>query len=99
MQSKVKTVAAYLAELPPDRRAAIEKVRDVILKNLPNGFKEGMQYGMIGYCVPLDLYPKGYLGQKNVPLPYAALASQKNHMAIYLMTIYGDSEAAFRRRI
>ena len=49
-----------------------------------------MQYGMIGYVVPLKRYPKGYLGDKKTPLPYAALASQKHHMAVYLMNIYGN---------
>lgn len=92
MQSKAKTVKEYLAELPEDRRRAIESVRRVIRKNLPRGYKEIMQYGMIGYVVPLSLYPEGYLGDKKTPLPYAGLASQKNNMAVYLMNIYGDEK-------
>lgn len=68
-------------------------VRKTILKHLPKGYEERMQYGMIGYSVPLKRYPAGYLGQKDVPLPYAALASQKNYMSIYLMNIYGDKKA------
>jgi hypothetical protein len=87
VQSKAKTVAEYLASLPPERRSAIEAVRRIILKNLPRGFKEGMQFGMIGYCVPLSRYPNTYNGQ---PLPLAALASQKNYMSVYLMSVYGD---------
>jgi hypothetical protein len=92
MQSKAKTVAEYLKSLPPDRRAAIEAVRKVILKNLPKGFKETMQYGMIGYVVPHSLYPPGYHCDPKQPLPFACLASQKNHMALYLMTVYGNNE-------
>ena len=93
MQSNAKTVQEYLSELSPDRRAVIEAVRNVILKNLPEVYKETMQYGMIGYVVPLERYPAGYLGKADVPLPYAALASQKNYMSLYLMNIYGDKEA------
>jgi hypothetical protein len=92
MQSKAKTVKAYLAELPSDRREAISAVRAVILKNLPKGYEEGMQYGMIGYFVPHSVYPPGYHCDPQQPLPFASLASQKNHMAIYMMTLYSDGE-------
>ena len=92
MQSKAATVTEYLARLPADRRKAIEAVRRVIQKNLPKRYKEAMQYGMIGYSVPLQMYPAGYLGDKKTPLPYAGLASQKNHMAVYLMNVYGNKE-------
>ena len=92
MQSKATTVAEYLAELPPDRRAAISKVRAVIRKHLPKGYAEGMQFGMIGYFVPLKTYPDGYLHDPTEPLHYAALASQKHHMAVYLSNIYSDKE-------
>jgi hypothetical protein len=93
MQSNAKTVEEYLLELPEDRRQAIETVRNVILENLPKGFEETMQYGMISYVVPLSIYPDGYLGKKDTLLPYASLASQKNHMAVYLMNIYTDKES------
>lgn len=92
MQSKATTVAQYLKELPDDRREAISAVRDVILKNLPKGFEEGMQYGMIGYFVPHALYPNGYHCNPKEPLPFANLASQKNHMALYTMTVYGNPD-------
>lgn len=92
MKSKATTVKQYLAELPPDRRAAIEAVRKIILKHLPKGYKEGMQWGMISYYVPLELYPAGYGENKNVPLPYVALASQKNYMALYLTNVYADGK-------
>ncbi len=99
MQSKAKTAVEYLNSLPKDRRIALETVRNVIFKNLPEGYEEVMQYGMIAYIVPLSLYPMGYLGNKDVPLTYVGLASQKNHMALYLTNIYGDktSESWFKR--
>jgi hypothetical protein len=90
--SKSTTVAEYLASLPEDRRAAIEVVRKVIRKNLDKGFEEGMQYGMIGYYVPHKLYPPGYHCDPKQPLPFGGLASQKNHMSMYLMCIYGNRE-------
>lgn len=90
MQSKATTVEEYLKQLPEDRRAAISKVRSVIRKNLPKGVAEGMQYGMIGYFIPHKLYPPGYHCDPKQPLPFAALASQKNYMSIYLCSIYQD---------
>jgi hypothetical protein len=92
MQSKAATVEQYLAELPEDRREALEAIRKVILKNLPKGYEEGMQYGMIGYYVPHSIYPAGYHCDPKQPLPFASLASQKNHMSFYGMCIYGDDE-------
>jgi hypothetical protein len=91
MQSKATTVAQYLAELPEDRRKAIEAVRQVVLKNLDKDYEEGIQYGMIGYFVPHRVYPAGYHCDPKQPLPFAALASQKNHMSLYLMCVYGQS--------
>ena len=91
MQSKAPTVEAYLQSLPADRRSAINAVRDVILANLPRGYEEHMCYGMIGYVVPHSLYPAGYHCDPKLPLMLASLASQKNHMALYLMCCYGDS--------
>jgi hypothetical protein len=93
MQSKATTVAEYLAELPADRRVAIEAVRKVILKNLDSGFEEGMQYGMIGYFVPHRIYPPGYHCDPKQGLSYAGLASQKQHMSIYIMCLYASSGA------
>ena len=92
MQSKATTVAAYLASLPPDRRAAISAVRAVILKNLDKGYEEGMQYGGIGYYVPHRVFPAGYHCDPKQPLPFAGLASQKNHMSVGLMCHYGGGE-------
>lgn len=100
MRSTATTVAAYLASLPADRREAISAVRKVILDNLDKDYQEGVQYGMIGYCVPHRVYPPGYHCDPKQPLPFAGLASQKNHMAVYLMCVYGskDAEKAFRTR-
>ena len=92
MVSNATTVQQYLDEMPDDRRAAIETVRKEILKNLPNGYEEGMQYGMIGYFVPHSIYPAGYHCDKTQPLPFMHLASQKNHMAVYTFCIYGSPE-------
>ncbi len=88
MQSKAPSVAAYLQSLPADRRDALSSVRSVILENLDPGYEEGMQYGMIGYYVPLTIYPNGYRCDPKQPLPFAALASQKHYMSLYLMSVY-----------
>jgi hypothetical protein len=88
MQSKATTVDAYLAKLPEDRRAAISAVREVILANLDRDYEEGMQYGMIGYYVPHRVFAAGYHCDPKQPLPFAGLASQKNHMSLYLMGVY-----------
>jgi len=95
MPTAAKSVTGYLASLPADRRAAISAVRDVICKNLDKDYEEGIQYGMIGYYVPHRLFPAGYHTDPKQPLPFAALASQKNHMALYLMGVYcGCGEGA-----
>ena len=85
VRSNAVSVEDYLAELPEARRTALETVRRTILGNLPAGYEEAMNWGMITYQVPLERYPDTYNGQ---PLMYAALASQKNHMAVYLTGIY-----------
>ena len=94
MPSQVDAVEKYLAELPEDRRETVGAVRAVVLKNLPKGYEEGMQWGMIGYYVPHSIYPDGYHCQPDEPLPVASLASQKNHMAFYGLGLYIDEEQA-----
>ena len=97
MQSKATTVEQYLKELPEDRRAALSAIRSMILKNLDKDFEEGIQYGMIGYYVPHRFFPDGYHCDPKQPLPFVSVASQKNHMAVYLMCIYiGQTEDQFR---
>jgi uncharacterized protein YdhG (YjbR/CyaY superfamily) len=90
MTSSAKTPAEYLASLPEDRRKALAAVRKTMRAHLPKGYTETMQYGMPSFVVPLKTYPEGYLGKKDVPLPFAAYASQKNHLAVYLLNVYGD---------
>jgi hypothetical protein len=92
MRSNAKTVPEYLNSLPKDRRHIIEGLRNIIVQNLPAGYEETMQYGLIEYAVPLKRYPRGYLGDRKTPLPCAALASQKNYLSLYLMSIYGDRD-------
>jgi hypothetical protein len=95
MAANPASIAEYLALLPSDRRAALETVRAEILKNLDKDFEEGMQYRMIGYYVPHRIYPPGYHCDPKQPLPFAALASQKNYMSLYLMCLYScDDEGS-----
>jgi hypothetical protein len=97
MKSQATTVEEYLEQLPADRREPMMAVRKVILKHLPKGYEEVLQYGMLGYVVPLSSFPTGYLNRKNEPIAYVCLASQKNYMSIYMMTVYGDEEGEFRK--
>jgi|TARA_B100001105_G_C22021965_1_gene286113 uncharacterized protein YdhG (YjbR/CyaY superfamily) len=85
MHSKAITVEQYLNELPNDRKEAMSIVRQTIVENLPDGYNEVMNWGMITYEVPLETYPNTYNGK---PLMYAALASQKNYMSVYLTGCY-----------
>ncbi len=85
MRSDATTVDQYLGELPDDRREAIETVRDLVVENLPDGYKEWMNWGMIVYSVPLETYPDTYNDQ---PLMYAALANQKSYMSLYLTAVW-----------
>jgi uncharacterized protein YdhG (YjbR/CyaY superfamily) len=90
MTEKPTTVEEYLAEQSLERREALAEVRRVILENLPEGYAEVMQYGMISYVIPLARYSKTYNKQ---PLAYISLAAQKNYMSIYLMGVYSDPES------
>lgn len=93
MNSDASTIQEYLSELPLDRKEMVEEVRQVILDHLPEGYEETMNWGMITYQVPLETYPDTYNGK---PLMYAALASQKNHVSLYLIGIYIDEDARQR---
>ena len=90
MTSDAKTPEEYINALPADRKEAIAKLRNTILKNLPKGFSETMGYGMIGYVVPHTLYPAGYHCDPKLPLPFMSIASQKNFVAVYHMGIYAN---------
>jgi uncharacterized protein YdhG (YjbR/CyaY superfamily) len=87
---KASTPDQYIEMLPEERRELIQNLRETIRKNLPSGFEEEISYGMIGYVVPKTLYPKGYHANPEVPLPFIHIASQKNHIAIYHMGMYGQ---------
>lgn len=91
--SKAATVAQYLADLPADRRAEIEEVRDLVNAALPAGYREGMGFGMIGWVIPLEDYPDTYNKQ---PLAYAGLAAQKNYNSLYLNCVYASKERSER---
>ena len=93
MQSKATTVEAYLKELPPDRREAIEAVRKVFLDNIDQDIEEGIHYGMISYFIPHRVFPAGYHCDPRMPVGYGGIASQKQHMSLYLMSVYGDGAA------
>lgn len=90
MTSKANTVAQYISESPDDRKVALEKLRKVILDNLPDGFQECISYGMIGYVVPHSIYPKGYHCSPELPLPFMSFASQKNSINFYHMGLYAN---------
>jgi len=89
MQSDAKSIDQYVNKLPTERQESLKKVRKVILDHLPEGYEEVMNWGMITYQVPLEVYLDTY---NKKPLMYAALASQKNHMAVYLSAIYTDEQ-------
>jgi uncharacterized protein YdhG (YjbR/CyaY superfamily) len=93
VSSKAATPEAYIAELPPERRELISRVRDLVNANLPDGYVERMSWGMIGWELPLERYPNTYNGQ---PLVYAGLAAQKNHNALYLNCVYASEERTQR---
>jgi hypothetical protein len=90
MQSKATTIARYLKELPADRRAIVAAVREVVRANLDPDFEEGMGYGMISWHVPHRIFPAGYHCDPQMPLPFAGLASQKNYLSLYLMSVYAE---------
>jgi hypothetical protein len=85
VSSAARTVEEYLASLPEERRQVVTTIRDTVRKHLPDGYAEGMNYGMICYHIPLERYPGTYNGQ---PLCYASLAAQKNHYSLYLLGAY-----------
>ena len=85
VSSQASSVEQYLAELEPSRRHEIQTVRTWLLERLPEGLEEQMNWGMISYQVPLSRFPNTYNDQ---PLLFAALASQKHKISLYLMSIY-----------
>ena len=92
MQSTAATPSAYIESLPEDRKAVIKELRKIIRKNLPDGFKEVMMYGMLGYVVPHSVYPNGYHVDPKLPLPFLSVASQKNFVAVYSAGLYANPQ-------
>ena|SRR5688500_10442348 len=92
MQYTAPNALEYLAEIPADRKPVIEKLRNIILENLPDGFEETMGSGMLNYVVPHSIFPAGYHCNPKDPLPFLGLASQKNFIALYHMGIYSKPE-------
>jgi len=92
MQSKALTPQEYLSNLPEDRKEVMQKLRNSIIKNIPQGFEEVMSYGMLGFVVPHTIYPDGYHCDPKLPLPFMNLASQKNFIALYHMGIYANEQ-------
>jgi len=89
---KSETIENYISQLPEERRVAIEKLRNVILENLPEGFSETISYGMISFVAPHSIYPDGYHCNPKEPLPFISMASKKNFIALYHMGLYADDK-------
>lgn len=92
MRIDANSPESYIAQLPEERKVVFERLRALILENLPEGFNEEMSYGMIGYVVPHSIYPNGYHVTPKLPLPFVNIASQKNYVAIYHSGIYASEE-------
>jgi hypothetical protein len=87
------TVTSFLAGLPAERRAEVERVRDAVRRSLPVGYEEVISKKMLVYQVPLERYADTYNGH---PLWYVALASEKSYLSLHLMPVYGDRALAER---
>lgn len=92
MKIEANTVGEYLQAIPEERKDSFNKLRDIIVKNIPQGFEECLSYGMIGYVVPHSTYPSGYHVNPSLPLPFVNIASQKNFIAFYHSGIYAIPE-------
>ncbi|MBW2938525.1 DUF1801 domain-containing protein [Aureisphaera sp. CAU 1614] len=92
MQYKANTPEEYIAQIPEERKEPIKKLQQIIKENLPKGFEEQIQYGMIGYVVPHSIYPDGYHCTPDTPLPFMSIASQKNFIAVYSSGLYAKKE-------
>ncbi|MBT3180119.1 MAG: DUF1801 domain-containing protein [Candidatus Marinimicrobia bacterium] len=90
MKYKASTPEDYIAQIPEDRKAVMQKLREIIINNLPPGFEEGISYGMIGYYVPHSTYPDGYHCTPELPLPFMNIASQKHSINLYHSGMYAD---------
>lgn len=87
-----ESIKAFLNSVPEERRDKVNKLHKVIESSLPSGFDVHASNGMLNYVVSLSRYPKGYHATKGGPLPFILIASQKNHIALYHMGLYGSPE-------
>lgn len=92
MQIKAGSVEEYLAKVPEERKGEFARLRKTIIENLPSGFKECINYGMVGYVIPKSIYPSGYHCDPSLPLPFMSIANQKNFLALYHSGIYADEK-------
>ena len=92
MRIEADHVADYLSKVPEERKTAMQRLYETVKENLPEGFEEGVSYGMMGWNVPLETYPPGYHCTPGEPLPFLGIASQKNFIAFYHMGMYADKE-------
>jgi len=92
MQYKATSPDDYITQLPEERQGPMKKLRKIIKNNIPKGFEETMNYGMIGYVVPHSIYPDGYHCSPDLPLPFINIASQKNFVAVYHMGVYANKK-------
>lgn len=92
MRYEATSPEGYISQLPEERQAPIQKIRQIILDNLPKGMEEQMSYGMLGFVIPHSVYPDGYHCDPKTPLPFMNLASQKNFIAVYHMGMYAKKE-------
>ena len=92
MSDKAVSPEEYINQVPEDRQSVLKELRKTIKTNLPKGFEEGIQYGMIGYFVPHSRYPNGYHCKPSEPLPFMSFASQKTSISLYHMGIYAKKE-------
>ncbi|MDY0236102.1 MAG: DUF1801 domain-containing protein [Gudongella sp.] len=92
MNNNVENIQEYLEGLSDERKFAVNKIREVLKENLPDGFHEELSYNMIGYVIPHSIYEKGYHVNPDLPLPFINLASQKNYIALYHSGMYMNAE-------
>ena len=88
MKIVAKNPDDYIAQLPDDKREAVVKLREEVLKNLPKGFIECLNYGILGYVIPHAVYPKGYHSDTKLPFPFANIGAQKNFVVFHHLGIY-----------
>ncbi|WP_037315591.1 DUF1801 domain-containing protein [Salegentibacter sp. Hel_I_6] len=92
MKIEANSVEDYVNQISEDKKSALIKLREIIQKNIPEGFTETLNYGMIGYVVPHKIYPAGYHANPKLPLPFINIAAQKNFIALYHLGLYADPD-------